>query len=113
MCEENCALFVPLYRLSPVEAQQKCQQQPTDEQKHKTTTRSQNQAKHNDPGQHGHLPNQSHLRFKLNERVVVYNRQGIGVHGSVRWVGELVFAGEKLHAVGIETVIHVFFNHPV
>lgn len=111
MCEHNSALFVSLDQLSPVEAQQKSQQQPMDVRNHLMTTRSQNQAGNEYPdqqGQRSRSPKQPHL--KLNERVVVYNKQGIGIHGSVRWIEEKMFAGEKLVAVGIEMVITILFN---
>ena len=85
-------------------------QPPTDGRQHQMVTRS--RAQDGQPGQQDRqrqnhrnrspVPPQS--RFKLNDRVVVYNSNGQGIHGSVRWTGIVQFAGEDLPAVGIETV---------
>jgi hypothetical protein len=48
----------------------------------------------------------------MNDRVVVYDKHGIGIHGSVRCLIETVFAGERLVAIGIETVRFVPRAYP-
>ena len=35
---------------------------------------------------------------------MVHDKQGVGVHGKVRWIQEVTFAGDRLIAIGIETV---------
>ena len=112
-CEENCALFVSLDRLSPMEP---VQQDPlpelppsTDPQGlHKMKTRLQYKALQSDLDQHGQRDHSPKPRphYKINDRVVVHNKQGVGIHGTVRWIEEVnyTYEGEKLIAVGIETV---------
>ena len=86
-----------LDRLSPAQ-----NQQSTDVRKHQLLTQSQIQATPDRQVPGSHSSKQPHFhRFNLNERVVAFNKQGIAIHGSVRWIGEV---GEKLVAVGIETV---------
>ena len=48
-------------------------------------------------------------RFKAKDRVVAFNKDGIAIHGTVKWVGMYELVDEKgrpysLPAVGIETV---------
>ena len=48
-------------------------------------------------------------RFKVQDRVVAFNKDGIAIHGTVRWVGLYSLQDEKkqpysVAAVGIETV---------
>jgi len=48
-------------------------------------------------------------RFKLGDRVVIFNKDGIAIHGTVRWTGPYGYQDEKkkyhtIAAVGIETV---------
>ena len=67
------------------------------------TTQSQSKAQqsvHVDP------PKQPHPRFRMNDRVVVYNKQGVGVHGTVRRI-EQVIGADTFIAVGIETVLAI------
>lgn len=86
------------------------QQEPTPpinpEKQHQMTTRS--QSKQNDLDQHGrqrvHSPKQPHSRFRLNDRVLVHDKHGTGVHGSVKWIEEVKYGGNALLAIGIETV---------
>ena len=68
------------------------------------TTQSQDKVQQSDPGQIIHSPKQPHPHFRVNERVVVYDDQGVGIHGTARWIEEVHYAGDKLIAVGIETV---------
>jgi len=42
--------------------------------------------------------------FKIGDRVVVYNKKSIPVHGVVAWVGKHSGPGVNFTAVGIETV---------
>jgi len=54
-------------------------------------------------------------RFKLGDRVVIFNKDGIGIHGTVRWAGKYGLRDEKkkyhsFSAVGIETDIIVHSN---
>ena len=75
---------------------------------HQMMTRSQNIHQQSDLDHHGHRrdhsPKLPQSRFKMNERVVVHDKRGVGVHGIVRWIEEVIFAGDKLIAIGIETV---------
>lgn len=72
------------------------------------TTRSQNKSQQSDLDHHGRRrdrsPKQLHPCFKMNERVVVHDKRGTGIHGTVKWIQEVNFAGDKVVAVGIETV---------
>ena len=77
------------------------------ERQHQMTTQS--QSKQNDLDQHGrlrdHSPKQHRSHFRFNDRVVVYDKNGIGIHGTVKWIDELAYyGGSKLPAIGIETV---------
>jgi hypothetical protein len=83
----------------------------TDPQRqHQMTIPSQSKSQRSDLDHHGyrrdHLPKQLRSRFRMNERVVVYNKRGTGIHGRVRWMQEVTFGGDRLIAVGIETVRH-------
>ena len=55
-------------------------------------------------GQRDLPPKQPQSQFKMNDRVVVHNKQGLGIHGTVKWIEKVNYEGEKLIAVGIETV---------
>lgn len=57
-------------------------------------------------GQRDVSPKQSHPRFRINDRVVVYSTKGVGIHGAVKWTEEVIYDGDKFIAVGIETVRH-------
>ena len=102
-CDENCALFVPLDRLTPIEPMQ---QNEPDPQKHPMTTRSQTKAQQSNLDQYNRScsPKQHHFQFQLNDRVVVHDKHGTGVYGAVKWIENVQYAGEYLTAVGIETV---------
>lgn len=100
-----------LDRLSPMEPVQQdppSQLPSTDPQRlHQMQTRSQNKASQSSLDRHGrrdHSPKRFYPRFRMNERVVVHNKQGVGIHGAVRWTEEVFYAGDKLMGVGIETV---------
>ena len=71
-------------------------------------TRSRSKALESDPRhQRLHVDQASkQLRphFRINDRVVVYNKEGVGIHGTVRWIEPVKYAGEALIGVGIETV---------
>ena len=82
---------------------------PTNPQRqHQMTTRSQSNSQQSDLDHHGHRrdhsPKQPQSRFKMNDRVVVHDKRGVGIHGTVRWIQEVTFAGDKLIGIGIETV---------
>ena len=86
----------------------------TDPQRqHQMTTRSQNKHQQNDLDHHGHRrdhsPKRPQSRFKMNERVVVHDKRGVGIHGTVRWIEEVIFAGDKLIGIGIETVRYIYY----
>ena len=80
----------------------------TDPQRlHQMKTRSQNKTLQSDLDQHGrrdHSPKQPRPHYKIHDRVVVHNKRGVGIHGTVKWIEEVNFAGDKLIGVGIETV---------
>ena len=48
----------------------------------------------------------------MNDRVVVYNKYGVGIHGTVKLIKEATYAGDRLIAIGIETVRFVPRAHP-
>jgi hypothetical protein len=78
----------------------------TDEQKlHPMQTLSQSKALQRDidPQQSDLRPELPHSQFRMNERVVVYDKKATSVHGTVK---EVVFAGDGLIGIGIETVRH-------
>ena len=78
------------------------------QRQHQMTTRSQSKVQQSDLDRHGYhrdrSPKQPRPHYRMNDRVVVHNNQGIGFHGTVKWTEEVVYAGDKLMAVGIETV---------
>ena len=78
----------------------------TDPQRHPMTTRSQSKAQQSNLDQHdrSRSPKQPHFQFRLNDRVVVHDKNGTGVYGAVKWIENVQYAGEYLTAVGIETV---------
>ena len=73
-------------------------------------TLSQSKALHRDtctdPQQSDFRPEQPHSQFRMNERVVVYDKKATSIHGTVRWIKEVIFAGDGLIGIGIETVRH-------
>lgn len=73
----------------------------TEEQKlHPMQTQSQSKAQ----GQRDLSPKQPHSQFRMNDRVVVHDRKGISVHGTVRWIEKVNLTDERVIAIGIETV---------
>ena len=53
-------------------------------------------------------------RFKVEDRVVAFNKDGVPIHGTVRWVGPYSVLDETkqpftIAAVGIETVSLIRF----
>ena len=80
----------------------------TEEQKlHPMQTQSLSKAPQRDidRGQSGDVSlKQPCSQFRMNERVVVHDRKGIGVHGIVRWIEKVNLTGERVMAIGIETV---------
>ena len=75
------------------------------QRQHPVTTPSRSKAQQSNPVQHSDpLPKQPRSCFRMNDRVMVYNKQGVGVHGTVRWIEEVTFAGDRVIAIGIETV---------
>ena len=97
--------------------QQEPPQPPQDARGHQVVTQSQAQAQQSNldqgnrkPGQQSHQdhsPNRHGSKFRLDDRVIVYNKKGVGIHGSVRWIENVKYRGQPLLAIGIETVIHV------
>ena len=75
---------------------------------HQMITRSQDKAQQSNLDQHdrrrSYSPKQPHSHFRLNDRVVAHDKHGTGIHGSVKWIEEVVYGGDKLLAIGIETV---------
>ena len=52
-------------------------------------------------------------RFKIQDRVVAFNKYGVPIHGTVRWVGPYALLDEKkqpfnVAAVGVETVSFIY-----
>ena len=85
---------------------------PTDPHvQHQMTSRSQNKSRQSDLDHHGHRRDHSH--FKMNERVVVYDKRGVDIHGTVRWIQEVTIGGDRLIGIGIETVryMHMYCIH--
>ena len=83
---------------------------PADGRQHPMGTKSQIQEEHssepdNRQQRHqNHSPVPSQSQFRMDDRVVVYNKKGQGIYGSVRWTGSMHYGGKALPAVGIETV---------
>ena len=50
----------------------------------------------------------SSYRYKIGDRVAVFTKKGVAVHGTVKWVGMYSFTVNKIDyshkSVGIETV---------
>ena len=50
----------------------------------------------------------SGYRYKIGDRVVLFTKKGVPIHGTVKWVGMYTFTIEKTDhsykSVGIETV---------
>ena len=127
-CKENCGLFVSLDRLSPMDNQVNQQETPQQHQNARGyqmvhVSRSQAQAqqsnldqqspRNHNPSQQNrrvHSPNHHNSKFRLEDRVVVYNKKGIGIHGSVRWIEYVMYGGQPLLAIGIETVILLYLT---
>ena len=105
-CEENAGMFVSLDRLSPIDLEQYQQttQPPTDGRQHQMKTRAQVQQDNQQQKHRNRSPVRSQPQFKIDDRVVAYNRKGQGIHGSVRWTGNINYANECIPAIGIETV---------
>ena len=56
-------------------------------------------------------PQQRPLNFALGDKVVVYNKKGIAIHGTVRWVGGKTAARDfKYPVMGIETVSNILYK---
>lgn len=69
--------------------------------------KNQSKAEQSSLDQHGRRsrsPKHHHSSFRLNERVVVQNKHGTSIYGSVKWIEKVTHAGDKLVAIGIETV---------
>ena len=106
-------MFVSLDRLKPMEDQKNPQEphQPLpsqDDRKHGMVTRSQVDDKQQNPNQQvqrTRSPKPYHSQFNLNDRVVVHDKKGNCVHGSVQWMDNVKVGGHSILAVGIETVI--------
>ena len=99
--------------MDPQQYQQRIPRQPSDGQTHQMMTRSKQQAGQSDSCQpiHQNLsPQPQRSQFKLSDRVVVHNKKGIAIHGSVRWMGNVQVGGEKFPAIGIETVTYTQMN---
>lgn len=108
-------MFVSLDRLLPMDlepAQPEIQPPgPTDGRRHQMVTRSQGydgrpsqqDFQQQKPRNRSPVPQQ--LLFKCGDRVVVHDKQGHGIYGSVQWISDVMYAGENILAVGIETVI--------
>ena len=82
-CDNKCGEFVALDRLSRMKTE------------HKRKFRSLN------PSQRADFSTSMTVGLPSGERVVVYNRKNIPIHGTVRWRGQHGTLGE---IVGIETV---------
>ena len=54
------------------------------------------------------MDHQPKYRYKIGDRVVVFTKKGVPVHGTVKWVGMYSFTVDKREtaykSVGIETV---------
>ena len=97
MCDDKCALFVPLDRLSPPSPRSSPlrslqQQSPT----HMPIIQTLDNSLQATP-----LPKP---RFQLNDRVYVHNKYGQSAHGKVKWTDSVVDAGQSYIAVGIRLV---------
>ena len=111
-CDENCGLFVSLEKLAPEPppspgADYSVAKKP----KNPPVDSSANTGK---VSSHSFDPpvDQPHQHFKVNDRVVVYNKKNIAVHGTVRWTGRRVQTRtlESNH-IGIETVSSSYCIH--
>lgn len=95
-CEENCGLFVGLDKLS---------RDPQGSSRAKGSSSSQNVTDETSVRKSsGSNVNASPKGFKIGDRVVVYNKKNIPVHGVVVWVGKYSGPGVNFTMLGIETV---------
>ena len=117
LCKDNCGLFVSLEKLSPdregstltkappggqaygASNMPELEQGPKGVNSHEMTTRSKMKT------QDGSSVDPPPRQFAKGDRVKVYTKKGIAVHGTVRWVGRKTAAREfQFTVVGIETV---------
>ena len=60
------------------------------------------------PHMESHVDPHSRYRYKVGDRVAVFTKEGVAVHGTVKWVGLYSFTVNKKEyshkSVGIETV---------
>ena len=98
-------MFVSLDRLKPIDVQQPTQKprQPSEDE-HFQKNQEVSQINYVQPVEGHHSLKPYHSEFKLEDRVVVHDKNGIGVHGSVRWIENVKYGGDVLVAIGIETV---------
>ncbi len=100
-CDQDCGLFVSLDKLAAKPPRQvphvSIPQQP------KSSTL---------PGANPHIQGSCADKppvFKINDRVVVYNRKNVPIHGTVRWTGRNIHTRTlNTNHIGIETVSAVF-----
>ena len=120
-CEMNCGLFVALDKLSPDSQGSSLTKEPRGgnsyakvashgppeggQSTHAANTKSRSQAISRHESKGSCVDRLPPPRFKLGDRVVAFNKKGIPVHGTVRWVGMSVASRKfTVTVAGIETV---------
>ena len=100
-CDPDCGLFVSLKKLSRYPPVDTLSQPPPSVPHH-------SQQPHSITRDREKPVDSLKYRYKIGDRVVVFNKKGNGVHGTVKWVGIHSFTVDKkehaIKAVGVETV---------
>ena len=102
-CKDDCGLFVALDRISAVRDHGSAHTEPSREgpsQHHNQKYGLRSQSK---PPKDSSVDAES--RFKVGERVIVYNKKDVAIRGTVKWIGVITYGKEyRVSTVGIETV---------
>ena len=107
-CKKGCGLFVSIEKLFPVGTI------PTGSPQ-SAQRRGGKQGPHMESSIDPHSTHSSYC-YKVGDRVVLFTKKGVAVHGTVKWVGVYRNKQEISHtAVGIETVsqAHYFTQYGI
>ena len=120
-CEDNCGLFVALDKLSPDSQGSSLTKEPPSGKSYAkvashgppqggqstpaANTRARRQVISRHESKESSVDRHGPPRFKPGDRVVAFNKKGIRVHGTVRWVGRNTATQKHTVTIaGIETV---------
>ena len=123
-CEDNCGLFVALDKLSPDPQGSSLTKEPgggksyakvashgPSSQGGQSTPAANTRSRSHAVSKESSVDQLTSSRFKKGNRVVAFNKNGIGVHGTVRWVGKATASRKfTVTVVGIETVSNTSFQ---